>query len=442
MSYFTERFRRVDPQRDILTPEDIRRMEEARHFFERLKKRPLITTVLLAIIIALWLFSLILGILESPQPLGQWLYSLALGGQGQQQALVILGAKINFLIDHGQSWRLASPLFLHFGLLHILFNGYALYLLGRIVENLYGRRRFLLIYFISGIFSILSSYFGSEHISVGASGAIFGLLGAAAVMGYKHREEIPPVFRRFFGRGLLPWIVLNLSLGLFIDGIDNYAHVGGLVAGSLTAFFLRARISETTTETRLQHAGLSLGAAAVAILLVFTFFHMFISVSGEDTIDPPKHLRSVSLEGGRIKADIPSALMALDTSGEERTWQYVEPYLGFWLALQQVPGRKLSYEALIEELWTEIDHTPEIDRDSIRVVADAPADINGHRARRIHLSFNLNENEGSLSGGRHELTVWLIPTGDGLTKATCSAPGRHYKMFDGWCKGFIASLEV
>mgnify|MGYP000989394012 FL=1 len=92
--------------------------------------------------------------------------------------LVFLGAKVNSLIAQGEYYRLVTCMFLHGGIVHLGFNMYALYSIGPLVENVFGRKKFILIYFISGILSSLMSYTFSSGISIGASGAIFGLLGA------------------------------------------------------------------------------------------------------------------------------------------------------------------------------------------------------------------------------------------------------------------------
>lgn len=152
---------------------------------------------------------------------------------GQGGLSLLFGAKINELVWQGQSWRLVSSMFLHGGFLHLAFNGYALYLLGPLLERMYGMRRFLIIYVFSGLAASAASVVFTDVPSVGASGAIFGMLGALVVFGLKFRASLPPRVARAFGAGLLPWVAINLVIGL-IPGlpIDNAAHVGGLIAGT------------------------------------------------------------------------------------------------------------------------------------------------------------------------------------------------------------------
>ncbi len=138
----------------------------------------------------------------------------------------------------GEYWRLVMPMFLHGGWLHILGNSYCLYILGPILERVYGYGRYLTIYVAAGMGGAFLSMEVSRNVSVGASGAIFGIAGAMLVTGYVHRDVIPPRWGRAFGRGMLPFIVLNLALGFSMHGIDKWGHVGGLASGVLLAFVI------------------------------------------------------------------------------------------------------------------------------------------------------------------------------------------------------------
>jgi rhomboid protease GluP len=147
--------------------------------------------------------------------------------------LIAYGAKDNALILQGQYWRFITPIFLHANALHIGLNMLNLVVLGVFLERLFGHLRFLLIYLLTGIIaSIASFYFAPQEISVGASGAIFGLVGAYSIFVLVHRQAFP--------RGGIPalsWLLiivaLNLSIGLFVSNVDNYAHIGGLLSGCM-----------------------------------------------------------------------------------------------------------------------------------------------------------------------------------------------------------------
>ena len=158
------------------------------------------------------------------------------GGSRNELMLLGFGVKSNVLIDHGEIWRLVTPIFLHIGPLHIFFNSYAIWIVGPQVEKLYGGARFTAIYILTGIAGVAGSYwYHPEAVSAGASGAIFGLFGALLVFGFKYRSTIPPMFQRAVGKGVFPVIAINLFIGYMIPAIDNSAHVAGLISGALLA---------------------------------------------------------------------------------------------------------------------------------------------------------------------------------------------------------------
>lgn len=178
------------------------------------------TSILLGIIVAMFLVELVAGA------------ALARSSGPSLHALVDLGALAPPLIASGQYWRLISAMFLHAGLLHLLLNGYALWLFGRFVETTFGPVRFLAIFFVTGFLASVASYaFGPlGEVGVGASGAILGLLGAFIAYNFRRRHLA-------LAAGNLRWavmiIAINVLFGLTFPGIDNRAHLGGLVAGIL-----------------------------------------------------------------------------------------------------------------------------------------------------------------------------------------------------------------
>ena len=133
----------------------------------------------------------------------------------------------------GQIYRLVTSMFVHADIYHIGFNMYALYALGPQVERYYGKWRFGLIYFISGLLGSLFScvFMASNTYSVGASGALFGLLGSIAYFTYYYRATIQGLLRS----QVVPAIIMNLAIGFMIPGIDIMAHIGGLIGGILMA---------------------------------------------------------------------------------------------------------------------------------------------------------------------------------------------------------------
>ena len=149
--------------------------------------------------------------------------------------LELYGARFNSAILDGQLWRFITPVFLHGSVSHIFFNMYALLSLGTFVERNYGHSRFTLVYFLSGftgnVFSFL--FTGENGFSVGASTAVFGLIGAEAVFFYQNRILFGAQARQALSNiGFI--VAINLFIGLS-PGIDNWGHIGGLFGGVLFA---------------------------------------------------------------------------------------------------------------------------------------------------------------------------------------------------------------
>lgn len=146
------------------------------------------------------------------------------------------GMKVNAYILQGEVWRLITPLFLHASILHILFNMYGLYLFGPTLERAYGHWRFIALYFLSGFAGDVLSFLFTPAASLGASTAIFGLVGAYGIFVYQNR--------RFLGnsQAALINIVIVVALNLVYDvvpgsGIDIFGHLGGLAGGLIFAWF-------------------------------------------------------------------------------------------------------------------------------------------------------------------------------------------------------------
>lgn len=149
--------------------------------------------------------------------------------------LIELGAKVNVLINNGQPWRLITCAFLHGGLAHIAFNMYALKIIGSEVEYVYGKIKYITIYLISALGGSIFSYlFNANSISVGASGAIFGLLGAMIIFGIRHKNRIGKAYIM----NLFKVLLINIFIGVTLSNIDNGAHIGGLVFGGISALVM------------------------------------------------------------------------------------------------------------------------------------------------------------------------------------------------------------
>lgn len=138
-------------------------------------------------------------------------------------------------IRSGQYYRLFTGIILHGSLMHLFFNCYSLYVIGSQIESFMGRVKYFIIYWFSGLIGALFSIsFANDVGSIGASGAIFGLMGALLYFGYYYRVYLGNVVKS----QILPIICLNLAIGFFTPGIDNFAHIGGLIAGFLMSLAL------------------------------------------------------------------------------------------------------------------------------------------------------------------------------------------------------------
>ena len=215
--------------------------------------------------------------------------SSALWGAFPESVLLSFGAKTNYALHHGKEWwRFVTPVFIHINLPHLLMNMYGLWVLGPWVEKLYGSARFVVFWIAAGVAGVVASYLttipgsrpgllGSFLIksydgpSAGASGALFGLIGVLFVFGLKYRRELPEGFKRAFGTGMLPVILLNVAIGfVFRNLIDNAAHMGGLLSGMAIA-------AVADYKRPGQSAGVALAwrvaqiAALLLVLLSFVF---------------------------------------------------------------------------------------------------------------------------------------------------------------------------
>jgi rhomboid protease GluP len=217
------------------------------------------------------------------------------GGSKNPGVLLDFGASYGPYLRRGEYWRLVMPMFLHIGWLHLLVNCYALYILGPILERVYGYGRYAAIYVATGIGGSFLSMTISNNIAAGASGAIFGVAGAMLVTGYLHRDVIPPRWGRAFGRGMIPFIIVNLAFGFSVHGIDNWGHLGGLASGVLLALVVAppghdrpaGEIAEPPSQ------------AIVALPLVVVLLAMGVTLDHYRTSQAVSHLL---VEGARFEA--------------------------------------------------------------------------------------------------------------------------------------------
>ena len=172
------------------------------------------------------------------------------------------GAKDKQLIDAGQKWRFVTPIFLHGSVLHLAVNSISLWTLGAQMERIYGARRYFLVYMIAGIAGNFASYVSTPGPSLGASGAIFGLVGAGLIFPIRFRKLIDDEARNRILNQLFWVAAINLAIGFSMKNmVDNYAHMGGLVGGGFAALFLLPDALDDRPRNAFRETFLWLGVA-------------------------------------------------------------------------------------------------------------------------------------------------------------------------------------
>lgn len=158
---------------------------------------------------------------------------------GESIKLVRWGSNAGPLTLDGQWWRLVTSMFLHGSLLHIAFNMLALYQVGRLVERMFGSLRFVALYMLAGVAGSMASVLWNPQVnSVGASGAIFGIIGGLFAFMRRPDSGVPPTIMKEVRGSLSGFLLFNIAAGLIYPHTDNAAHIGGLVGGYLAGFLL------------------------------------------------------------------------------------------------------------------------------------------------------------------------------------------------------------
>jgi rhomboid protease GluP len=185
-------------------------------------------------------------------------------GNPSGQDLVRWGANFGPLTVGGEWWRLLTCVFIHGGLLHIAFNMWCLWDLGRLAESVYGHWTFAAVYFLSGVSASLASVIWNPVIlSVGASGAIFGIAGALIASFYLGEFSLPRAAMSGMLRSVVMFVGYNLFFGAVIARTDNAAHIGGLLMGLLLGALI-AKVAPQHDAVGRRIAILLVGALLVA----------------------------------------------------------------------------------------------------------------------------------------------------------------------------------
>jgi rhomboid protease GluP len=227
------------------------------------------------------------------------------GGSKHIDVLLNFGASYGPYLRRGDYWRLVMPMFLHIGWFHLAVNMYALYLLGPILEHVYGYARFSVIYVGAGITGSFLSMMMSNNVAAGASGAIFGVAGAMLVTGYRHPEVVPRRWKLAFGKGMVILIVLNLAVGLSLPHlIDNWGHVGGLLGGAALAWLIPPPLPDlghTWIFSKVSQQMVVIPIAIVAVAMFATVDHYYAAQQVTKLIAQGREFRAHHQDGMAIQ---------------------------------------------------------------------------------------------------------------------------------------------
>lgn len=197
------------------------------------------------------------------------------------EALLFMGAKDSVLLAQGEFWRLLTPIFVHIGLVHFLFNTWALYALGYELERILNRNCFLIIYLVSGIAGNICSALFSLSVSAGASSSLFGLLGCGFIIERRIGrivEERTGLKQKVGAYSTM--VVANLILGFIVPQIDNAAHLGGLIGGVISIFIILNIVPNSLWKPRR-----SFGVVASLVFSLILSVGAVLSCSRDFTMD-------------------------------------------------------------------------------------------------------------------------------------------------------------
>lgn len=171
------------------------------------------------------------------------------------------------IVKYNQIYRLFTGMFLHGNIFHLIFNMYALFVIGRQLEGFIGKGKYTIVYLLSGLVgSLLSVALHNDNFAaVGASGAIFGLLGSILYFGYHYRVYLGSVLKN----QIIPIIVMNLAIGFIFSGIDNLAHIGGLIGGLTVTMGLGIDHKSTTSE--------KINGCIITIIIIAFLYYLMMS---------------------------------------------------------------------------------------------------------------------------------------------------------------------
>lgn len=227
-------------------------IDDSERFVKNMNKKdkPLVSYILIAVNIIIFALMYLIG-----------------NGSEDSQTLINFGANMGALTKNGEYFRLISCAFLHIGVLHLVCNMYSIYAVGPTVEYFYGKLKFIFIYFYSAIIASLFVliFQGDGVVTAGASGAIFGLMGALLYFGYSYRGYMG---NRAIS-SVVSVIIINLFIGFTTPGISNAAHIGGLIGGFAMSYMLGANVDD---KKAVKINGIIITLILTGFLIYMSFF--------------------------------------------------------------------------------------------------------------------------------------------------------------------------
>jgi rhomboid protease GluP len=275
------------------------------------------------------------------------------------EAVARWGADYGPLTLAGQPWRLLTNVFLHFGIIHLAANMLALLDAGPVIERLFGSVAFAALYLAAGITgSVASMAVHPLIVSAGASGAIFGVYGALGAVMVLHRETIPPVALKRLGRVAGSFIIYNFAFSVGKSGIDNMAHIGGLLGGAVAgACLFRPLVPDRPSAPRRPAlvAAVALGLGLAAAVLLPRPFSVDLVVqtlaAGEEAALTPYNHMIEQLQTGKIGyADAANVLDGQTLPGWRKARATFEQQTETVRREQHATPQQLQLLSLLEDL--------------------------------------------------------------------------------------------
>ena len=218
-----------------------------------------------------------------------WILLEVSGNSTNPSSLRKFGAIDSYLIWSGEYWRLASAIFLHVGASHLAINSISLVIMGGMTERLYGHRNFITIFLVTGIIGSTISYLNIENGvgGAGASGAIFGCLGSLVSFFYVRKKILGKAGKQTLN-GLIILALVNLAFGFVIPAVDNWAHIGGFIAGISSGYFLTYRPRTVQPSHRLQVPNIEQNTRLPLLIFLAVSITISLLVIGNSIYEPAK----------------------------------------------------------------------------------------------------------------------------------------------------------